>query len=281
MIKYKIIENFLNSSDCKNLINEAENIFDKIGSRQIINNNRELTQSTSIKFKTLLKNSKIWKDFNQKISSQEFFDKCMHDLKDYENKFSITSFFSPKAISSKYEKYKELQLKKVGFLSSFSLLKILSFRFYLFLKRIIKYKFTNKNYVELIYDYSKAQNGYKREIHRDSDARTLIFLIYLNNLSQEATGGSLLIHEYINKNKKNIPPQPSSKDCKLIEKIQPKEGRMVIFLNSDDSFHSVEEMINHNDYRYFIYGSFTLLGKKNPLLKSKFKKFKTEFHLFD
>jgi hypothetical protein len=281
MKKYKIIDNFLNSLDCKNLINDAENIFDKIGSRQILNNNRELTQSTSIKFKTLLKNSKVWKDFNQKISSQEFFDKCMHDLKDYENKFSITSFFSPNAISSQHEKYKELQLKKVGFLSSFSLLKILSFRFYLFLKRILKYKFTNKNYVELIYDYSKAQNGYKREIHRDSDARTLIFLIYLNNLSQEATGGSLLIHEYINKNKRNIPPQPSSKDCKLIEKIKPKEGRMVIFLNSDDSFHSVEEMINHNDYRYFIYGSFTLLGKKNPLLKNRFKKFKTEFHLFD
>jgi len=281
MTKYKIIENFLNPSDCKNLIKDAENTFDNIGNRQILNNNRELTQSTSIKFRALLNNSKTWQELNKKISSQQFFDKCMNDLKDYDNKFITTNFFSPKAISSQYEKYKELQLKKVGFLSSFSLLKILSFRFYLFLKRILKYKFTNKNYVELIYDYSKAQNGYKREIHRDSDARTLIFLIYLNNLSQEATGGSLLIHEYINKNKKNIPPQPSSKDCKLIEKIQPKEGRMVIFLNSDDSFHSVEEMINHNDYRYFIYGSFTLLGKKNPLLKSKFKKFKTEFHLFD
>ena len=78
MIKYKIIENFLNSSDCKNLINDAENIFNNIGSREILNNNRELTQSTSIKFRTLLKNSKIWTDLNQKISSQEFFDRCMH-----------------------------------------------------------------------------------------------------------------------------------------------------------------------------------------------------------
>ena len=205
MTKYKIIENFLNHSDCKNLIKDAENTFDNIGNRQILNNNRELTQSTSIKFRALLNNSKTWQELNKKISSQQFFDKCMNDLKDYDNKFITTNFFSPKAISSQYEKYKELQLKKVGFLSSFSLLKILSFRFYLFLNRILKYKFTNKNYVELIYDYSKAQNGYKREIHRDSDARTLIFLIYLNNLSQEATGGSLLIHEYINKNKKIFP----------------------------------------------------------------------------
>ena len=51
--------------------------------------------------------------------------------------FSITSFFSPNAISSQYEKYKELQLKRVGFLSAISLIKILSFRFYLFLKRIL------------------------------------------------------------------------------------------------------------------------------------------------
>ena len=56
---------------------------------------------------------------------------------------------------------------------------------------------------------------------------------------------------------------------------------MVIFLNSEYSFHSVEEMVNHTEYRHFIYGSFTLLGKKNPLLKNNSEKFKTEFHLFD
>ena len=40
-------------------------------------------------------------------------------------------------------------------------------------------------------------------------------------------------------------------------------------------------MSGHSDYRYFIYGSFTLLGKKNPLIKKSKKKLKTEFHLFD
>ena len=207
MTKYKIIENFLNPSDCKNLIKDAEDTFDNIGNRQILNNNRELTQSTSIKFRALLNNSKTWRELNKKISSQQFFDKCMNDLQNYDNKFIITNFFSPYFITPQYKKYKELQHKKIGFLSTISILKILGFRFYIFLKRIFKFKFTNKNYVELIYDYSKAQNGYKREIHRDSDARTLIFLIYLNNLSQNAKGGSLLIHEYNKTNKKNIPNQ--------------------------------------------------------------------------
>ena len=135
MIKYKIIENFLKPSDCKNLINDAENIFNDIGNREILNNNRELTQSTSLNFRTLLNNSKIWRDLDEKISSQEFFDKCMNDLKDYENKFIITRFFSPNSTSSKYEKYKKLQLKKVGFLPTISILKILCFRIFIFFKK--------------------------------------------------------------------------------------------------------------------------------------------------
>ena len=44
---------------------------------------------------------------------------------------------------------------------------------------------------------------------------------------------------------------------------------MVFFLNSDDSLHSVEKMSGHSDYRYFIYGSFTLLGKKKSFNKKK------------
>ena len=45
--------------------------------------------------------------------------------------------------------------------------------------------------MELLYDYSISPNGYFREIHRDSDARTIVFLIYLNDLSSEGTGGDL------------------------------------------------------------------------------------------
>ena len=281
MIKYKIIDNFLNSNECQNLIDDAENILNKIGSRQILNNNREITQSTSIKFRKLLSYSENWRQFNNKISSQDFFDKCMENLGINDLKFYITNFFDPKEISVEYLKYKEFQQKKIGYLSSLSIIKILIFRVYLYLKRILKYKFSRKKYLELIYDYSKAQNGYKREIHRDSDSRTLVFLIYLNNLSEEAKGGSLLIHQFLDKNKKNISPQPKNDECKLIQKINPKVGRLVIFLNSDDSFHSVEEMKDEQDYRYFIYGSFTLLGSKNPFLKKNHITLKTDFHLFD
>ena len=111
MIKYKIIDNFLNSNECQNLIDDAENILNKIGSRQILNNNREITQSTSIKFRKLLSYSENWRQFNNKISSQDFFDKCMENLGINDLKFYITNFFDPKEISVEYLKYKEFQQK--------------------------------------------------------------------------------------------------------------------------------------------------------------------------
>ena len=84
-----------------------------------------------------------------------------------------------------------------------------------------------KNYLELLYDYSKAQNGYSREVHRDSDSRTLVFLIYLNSLSADAKGGSLILHEY--KDKTKISPQPDIEECNLLKKIEPKEGENGFF----------------------------------------------------
>ena len=46
------------------------------------------------------------------------------------------------------------------------------------------------------------------------------------------------------------------------------------------SFHGVEKMKNHSQFREFIYGGFTLLNKKNPYI-DKNNKVATEFHLYD
>ena len=80
MIKYKIIDNFLNVEECKNLIEDAEKLLNQSGTRQVISNNREITSSTSIEFYKILKNSKSWNNLNLKISSQSFFDDCLKKL---------------------------------------------------------------------------------------------------------------------------------------------------------------------------------------------------------
>ena len=118
------------------------------------------------------------------------------------------------------------------------------------------------------------------EIHRDSDSRTIVFLLYLNKLTEGASGGELCLHKYKQKNSK-IPSQPQIKDCELIERIPPMPGRLVVFLNTHESLHSVNVMKNHSGFRHFLYGSFTLLGKKNNLIKDSIGDLKTNFTIFE
>ena len=154
------------------------------------------------------------------------------------------------------------------------------YKFFRFIIRKIKYSFSIKQYVELLYDFSKSPNGYKREIHRDSDSRTIVFLIYLNELDNKGSGGDLNLHQYKNLHSK-IPAHPKNDECVIIKTIPPKTGLLITFLNSHDSLHSVSEMKNYDGYRYFLYGSFTLLGKKNNFLKKSINKLKTNFNIFE
>ena len=40
-------------------------------------------------------------------------------------------------------------------------------------------------------------------------------------------------------------------------------------------------MENHDELRHFLYGSFTLLAKKNNFLKNSIGKLKTNFNIFE
>ena len=134
--------------------------------------------------------------------------------------------------------------------------------------------------VELLYDTdSTALNGYRREIHRDSDNRLIVFLLYLNPISKEATGGSLDIYKLKDKNKTSFEAQPKNEDCELVEKIKPDYGKLVIFQNTDVSYHAVSEMKENKIVRHFLYGGFTILKGKNPFIKSS-QKFKTPFTIY-
>ena len=133
--------------------------------------------------------------------------------------------------------------------------------------------------VELLYDYSTALNGYKREIHRDSDNRVIVFLLYLNSISKEAKGGSLDIYKLKDKNNKEFVSQPNDEDCVLVETVKPDYGKLLIFQNSDISYHAVSEMENNKIVRHFLYGGFTILKGKNPFINNS-KKFKTPFRIY-
>jgi Rps23 Pro-64 3,4-dihydroxylase Tpa1-like proline 4-hydroxylase len=117
----------------------------------------------------------------------------------------------------------------------------------------------------LLFDYSIASDGYYNDIHRDSDSRVIVFLLYLNTIN--SSGGSLSFY----KKKGN--------QFELVETIKPMPGRLVIFLNEDHSYHGVDIMKETSGSRNFLYGSFTSLNFENPFIKEK--KIRTEFNMYE
>ena len=277
-MNYKILENFIDANLCSKLINDA-NIFAENDHIQVLNN-RLLLPSSSLSFLNLLDKSESWKKLHDQLNSKNFLNTLLESLNLDKQDFSVTNYFFNYKPNKIQKKYKELNSKNISTIGNINLIFYILYKFYRFIKRKSKYSISKKNYVELLYDYSKASNGYKREIHRDSDSRTIVFLIYLNDLNENGTGGELKLHKYI-KNDQKIPAQPHENECSLIDTISPKKGRLITFLNSHDSLHSVSEMKNHNGYRHFLYGSFTLLGKKNNLQKRSVNKLKTNFNMYE
>ena len=281
-MKYFIIDNFLDRDLCNKIINDFNepNLAKKF---LLIHGNRKFFSSSSLEFNDLISNSEHFKNLTDKLNSKEFLEMCLKKFDIEVNKFSLENFFKKQQIGKFHKIYKNGNNKSVGSLSATSLIKFALFKYSRFLIRKIKFSkffYPNKKPVELLYDFSKAGNGYSREIHRDSDSRLIVFLLYLNELPEnsERKGGNLDIYKLIQGPTKTV--QPDKNNCEKIKSIKPEIGKLVVFLNDNESFHAVSEMKNHPGYRYFMYGGFTLLGQKNPYITNK-SKLPTEFHIYD
>lgn len=281
-MKYFIEENFLNNSTCENIIRDFESSnFSKDSYK--IHGNRNFFSSTSIEINTFIQESEYFKKLIQKINSKKFLSDCLEKLNVDSSQFILKNFYKKNKISSQYLKYKKLSSQSVGTLKPLTLIKVALYKFYIDLLRKIKFSkifYFQKKPVELLYDFSKAGNGYSREIHRDSDSRLLVILIYLNDFPKGDfyEGGNFEIYKLIDGSKEVA--QPNKKDCKIINTVKPKQGKLVVFLNDNESFHAVSKMTNHSGYRYFIYGGFTLLNQKNPFITNT-SRLDTEFHFYD
>ena len=279
MIKYKVIENFINENQCRELIEDAGKFLEIKSEREIINNNRQMIISTSVTYNELLKKAKNWEKLHDKINSHEFYEECLKTFNLDPNQYELKNFFFKKELGDIEKKYKNLVNRKFSYLETGTLLKLLLFRTYKQILFKIKFLFKKKINLELLFDFSISQKGYKREIHRDSDSRVIVFLLYLNSFKNKGEGGDLNLHELVNNDKKNIPAQPKDENCRIVESLSPKAGNLVLFLNTAEAFHSVSEMMGE-EKRYFLYGSYTALNKKNPLIKNSAEKLKTDFFLF-
>lgn len=279
-MKHFVINNFLNEENCKNLIKDVEQLISKDDFYKYHGNRNDLA-SSSLAYNDLLLGSENWKNLANQLCSIEFFKECCNKLELDSNKFCTKNYFKLTSPTPNEKKYKIISNLKANLIPNRSLIKFLIYRIYRDLYRKIKFSKIfniNKKPLELLYNYAKAGNGYWREIHRDSDNRLIVFILYFNGLPEEGEGGTLDFYKLVKKDKNLATPAYSS--CEKIKSIKPEVGKLVVFLNGGDSYHAVSTMKNYNNFRHFIYGGFTLLSGRNPYIKNK-SRLGTNFHNYE
>ena len=244
---FMVVDNFLGKNDILRIKNEIlnyKNYDDKVMT------NRKRINKGSENFQYLTKKSKAVKKLYNQINNEKFYKKIRNFFKDEKldwipsEKFSSYSkdFFGEQKFS-----FKEKIIKGLSFLN------------------LIK---TSMN---LDIDFSVSEKGYHRPAHRDRETRVMNFLIYLNSFNKKF-GGNLEIHKskFFKHNEKDYPRFPEKGETRLVKKIPPKAGIMIIFLSTPDSYHAAEKIYKDKLKRVFIYGSFSL-NKKVAWTKNKFK----------
>lgn len=230
-----VYENFLDIEKCNHIVSilNNKNNFDQnvMGGRKIIDVGTD-------NFEILL---------NEKYFSELF---------NFFNSKKVFNLFFGKLIKkSNFDK------TLLNFLDDFSFSKKYNF-FEIF--KIFNY-FSHTIYLD--FNFSLSQKGYKREIHRDKDNRIINFLLYFNEIKSNK-GGNFEIYNQIDTNV-TLSRHPDSDLLKQFSEIRPKPGKLIVFLSSPNSYHAVSEMMDDEDKRFFVYGSYSTNKKQFPWQKFK------------
>lgn len=229
-----IINKFLSPKDCKKIIQELK-YFNKYDDLVMVG--RKRINKGSINFKNFINRSPSSKKLFQKLNQNNFYNKLKKKFNKIPGKYEVDKLLDKEVFSKKIS-----GSQKGNFITS--------------QKTNLK-----KNIVYLDFDFSISNKGYSRGPHRDRDSRIFSFLIYLNNL-HKVDGACLELYNVkknVNYSKKRF---LSKKKLKLVKKIRPSAGKMIIFASSPNSYHSVDNFYAlKNKSRYFIYGSFSLNKK--------------------
>jgi len=256
----------LSKSICKALIKEISNSksFD-----DMIMGGRSRINKGSKNFNIYIKNSKISQKIFKLFNSKSFYKKIE---KIFKNKFENTS-------------WKNENLPNIFNKSKFTIKKKLNSSE---LKKILGNNYKNPK-VNLDIDFSVSRGGYRLRPHRDDITRLYNFLIYLTDIPKK-NGGSLTI--YRKKTKKNIRKSfrrfPKINELEIVKEFTPKQGTVVFFQSTPNSYHGVKRFIEKNcPKRFFLYGSYALnkpviWNYKNtlyyPHIISTKKRMLTSFH---
>ena len=258
--------NIIPKSICKILIEEisCSKSFD-----DMIMGGRSRINKGSKNFNNYIKQSKISKKLFKLFNSKSFYKKIENIFKkkfknrSWENS-NLPKVFNPKKFTIK----KKLNSSE--------------------LQKLLGNNYSNPK-VNLDIDFSVSKGGYRLRPHRDDITRLYNFLIYLTDIPKK-NGGSLTI--YRKKIKKNIRKSfrrfPKISELEVVKEFTPRQGTVVFFQSTPNSYHGVKRFIEKNcPKRFFIYGSYALnkpvIWKFNNIpyyphiIKTK-KKMLTSFH---
>ena len=300
-----VVDNFISSCECEDLVKDGRTyILSKPAGLDIIHGGRTFMPWSSYDFQELRRESVVWDDLSQSLAADglSIWSRALRSCnKDYRDSLTdcfkhthLTDLellrFSSRFLTERHlSKYKEILESKVKNTSVASIFGAMGVRLIDSIYRVILSRLISLRSTPLIplFDYSFSNKGYSRNIHRDSDCRMLVLLLYLNDLDESHEGGDLELYDYstdgdaINP-KVRYPAWPGKEYCNLRYKIQPRRGRLILFYNQFNSYHAVSTMKGLGQGRHFIYGGFTLpssiLSKSNRLRGSDISK--TEFHLY-
>jgi hypothetical protein len=261
--------NFMSREACDELVRDVES-FSTSSSRRDVMGGRAMLPNTSSTFSELIDHSPAWAAFQELLDSPAFLAQLTDHLGST-TRYLHTPVFAPRHgwLTSLINRIRSsTQHVTLSNASMKQVLGLIALRVVFTVRRWavgISARLQNRVAYELLYDYSRARQGYVREIHRDSDARDIVFLLYLNSTAKE-DGGALQLHRL---NPGGTPlPRPKPQECSLLMEIEPHAGTLVAFQNTAQAYHSVQLMVGANTQRHFIYGAVTrLMGRDARLRK--------------
>lgn len=212
----------------------------------------------SLHLKNLIGISQSWNDFFSYINSQQFMDFIFNLFGMSLTKFNCNLLLN----ETRFEPIREIPSRNPVYspetighsLISRVLKKIGLFDYYqhLVYENYCKFNNIDSNTLSVNFQLCWSKSGYATEIHTDNRNKLAVLLVFLNEI--DAEGGEFIIHSHrksgSEKNHGRYPNEDQT-EIKRICKPQPNTG--LVFLNTNNSYHSVTGMGEGEVARKFLY----------------------------
>ena len=130
------------------------------------------------------------------------------------------------------------------------------------LLRFARPKRTDELFVRM--DLAQGAPGYGKPVHCDRPNRLVSMLIYFCDADEIGLeGGDLIVNEPLEKKPyQQYPRHPRPEDVGELTRLRARDNLGLIFLCTNNSYHSVSKIRAQQKYRNFIYCSVTGMGPK-------------------